>query len=58
MTKQEFKTRIKLLRAKGEKMYQIAEKLGYDRSSLSRATRENWKGDSSKVISKFESVYK
>ena len=56
MNKQQFQTKIKALQAKGTTIEEIAKKIGFDASSIYRAKRNSWKGDSSRVFWAFEQI--
>lgn len=58
MTKQELRDRIKALKKKGITQTEIVKKLNIDRGTLSRAKRDIWPGDSSRVFREFEREYK
>jgi transposase len=58
MNKQQFQAKIKALQAKGTTIEEIAKKIGFDASSIYRAKRSGWKGDSSRVYWAFSKVFK
>ena len=58
MNKQQFQTKIKALQAKGITIEEIAKKIGFNESSIYRAKRNSWEGDSSKVYRAFQLNYK
>ncbi len=58
MNKQQFQAKIKSLQAKGITIEEIAKKIGFNSSSIYRAKRNSWKGDSSRVFWAFSKVFK
>jgi AraC-like DNA-binding protein len=58
MNKQQFQAKIKALQAKGITIEEIAKKIGFNSSSIYRAKRSSWKGDSSRVFWAFSKVFK